>query len=387
MSRATGSDDLAGLASKFGLDPTAYKTFQGARVKSPVPKPNSEPPASAAAPDPVSLKQKALPEQPRLEQPSAPHTPPVARTSANLAAYSEEKAAFTRTAVPLKNLFHFSQWDRWAALDTVLSTAGLGSVHGPIDLRPKRLSGISIAAVAGGAGASSIAASLARIGARRGNRVLLFDSTADALLPLFFGGRTSSIPTASFVFSSDGNRGAIHTLRTSGTVGVQPHDSWLTRSLDCLVCESEAVVIDAGLNRANLAHPGIGDVIHFLTLVPDTRCLAALKRSEDRRTERRLESAPGPLILLNQFDQSDPLHTEIRARLADRYLHRLVPIPIRRDRQVPAALAEGMTVIEYAPDSSAAEDLMHLDQWIQSRLRQISESNQEEEIDQEVQVL
>jgi cellulose biosynthesis protein BcsQ len=88
--------------------------------------------------------------------------------------------------------------------------------------------------------------------------------------------------------------------------------------------------------------------------------------------EARADHSGGPLLLLNQFDQSDPLHTEIRARLANRYPHRLIPIPIRRDRQVPAALAEGMTIIDYAPESSAAEDLIHLDQWFQSRQRQDS---------------
>lgn len=295
------------------------------------------------------------------------------RPSFDSSRLDDARTEFSYSTEPLKKLVQFSKWDRWAGLDVVLSSAGRGPLNISTDTRPKTIPAVSIGGVAGGVGTSSIVATLARISARRGDQVIVFDVSGESLLSLFFSGRHSSVPIASFVFSGDANRGAIHTFRREDADLGESTETWLTRCLDSLVAESDELVIDAGLNRScRLHHARVNDSMQVLTLVPDTRCLAALKRIEDSKNEARTGHSGGPLLLLNQFDQSDPLHTEIRSRLANRYLHRLIPIPIRRDRQVPAALAEGMTIIDYAPESSAAEDIIHLDQWFQSRQRQDS---------------
>ena len=43
---------------------------------------------------------------------------------------------------------------------------------------------------------------------------------------------------------------------------------------------------------------------------------------------------------------------------------RLLPLVLRRSSAVSEALAEGTTVIDYAPGSAAAEDYMHLAGWL-----------------------
>ena len=68
------------------------------------------------------------------------------------------------------------------------------------------------------------------------------------------------------------------------------------------------------------------------------------------------ERQPATVYLLNQFDASVPLHLDVRATLQQQLGDRLLPFVLRRSSAVSEALAEGMTVIDYAPDSAAAED-------------------------------
>ena len=80
-------------------------------------------------------------------------------------------------------------------------------------------------------------------------------------------------------------------------------------------------------------------------------------------------SAPGgaaeqnikPIYLLNQFDASMPLHIDVREVLQDQLGDRLLPFVVR---QTPAVSArpwlKEMTVFDYAPNYSAAEDYLRL---------------------------
>ena len=68
--------------------------------------------------------------------------------------------------------------------------------------------------------------------------------------------------------------------------------------------------------------------------------------------------------LLNQFDGSSPLHRDVRGMLQQRLGDRLLPLVLRRSAAVSEALAEGMTVIDYAPGSATAEDYWDLAGWL-----------------------
>ena len=73
-----------------------------------------------------------------------------------------------------------------------------------------------------------------------------------------------------------------------------------------------------------------------------------------------------PLYLLNQFDASSPLHRDVRAILQQQLGDRLLPFVLRRSSLVSEALAEGMTVIDYAPGSEVAADYRDLAGWLRS---------------------
>ena len=73
-----------------------------------------------------------------------------------------------------------------------------------------------------------------------------------------------------------------------------------------------------------------------------------------------------PFYVLNQFDPSLPLHLDVREVLRRQLGDRLLPFVIRRAPAVSEALAEGMTVIDYAPDSPVAEDYQNVANWLRT---------------------
>jgi len=74
-----------------------------------------------------------------------------------------------------------------------------------------------------------------------------------------------------------------------------------------------------------------------------------------------------PFYILNQFDSSLPLHLDIREILREQLGDRLLTIALRRAPAVSEALAEGMTVMDYAPNSTVAEDFANLAGWVKSQ--------------------
>jgi cellulose biosynthesis protein BcsQ len=74
-----------------------------------------------------------------------------------------------------------------------------------------------------------------------------------------------------------------------------------------------------------------------------------------------------PFYVLNQFDPSLPLHLDVREVLREQLGDRLLPFALRRTPAVSEALAEGMTVVDYAPNSTAAEDFASLAGWVKSQ--------------------
>jgi cellulose biosynthesis protein BcsQ len=73
-----------------------------------------------------------------------------------------------------------------------------------------------------------------------------------------------------------------------------------------------------------------------------------------------------PYYVLNQFDPSLPLHLDVREVLREQLGDRLLPFALRRAPAVSEALAEGMTVVDYAPNSTVAEDFGSLAGWVKS---------------------
>jgi cellulose biosynthesis protein BcsQ len=73
-----------------------------------------------------------------------------------------------------------------------------------------------------------------------------------------------------------------------------------------------------------------------------------------------------PYYVLNQFDASLPLHLDVREVLRRQLGDRLLPSVIRRSPVVSESLAEGMTVVDYAPEAAVAEDYVNVANWLRT---------------------
>ncbi len=75
-----------------------------------------------------------------------------------------------------------------------------------------------------------------------------------------------------------------------------------------------------------------------------------------------------PYYVLNQFDTSLPAPSWMFGEVMRRQLgDRLLPFVIRRAPAVAEALAEGMTVVDYAPDAPVSSDYLNLATWLAHR--------------------
>jgi cellulose synthase operon protein YhjQ len=99
----------------------------------------------------------------------------------------------------------------------------------------------------------------------------------------------------------------------------------------------------------------------LVPILPDMSSLAWLNT-----LDALLGGAGETFYLLNQFDASLALHVDVRGMLEQQLGGRLLPFVLHRSPAVSEALAEGMTVIDYAPGSGAAEDYRQLAGWLRN---------------------
>jgi cellulose biosynthesis protein BcsQ len=105
----------------------------------------------------------------------------------------------------------------------------------------------------------------------------------------------------------------------------------------------------------------------LVPLVPDVNSLVSTKAIDSFFQHHSGASVRQSDIfyVLNQFDSSLPLHREVRRVLQERLGHRLLPMALERTPEMSEALAEGMTIMDYAPDSKASANITSLANWLQ----------------------
>lgn len=264
---------------------------------------------------------------------------------------------------------------RWYALKGVFD-------HGVEELRAeqearkereRRVPVVGIFSLAGGVGKTSLVATLGRTLSSTGEKVLLADTTSHGLLPFYFGAselkagvvRTFSPPSGSsdapiYLVSYD-------VLQRSGDKASQ---EWLTTELGAKSEGMSRVIADLSAcspwvarklaaNDATMLVPLAPDMNSVISLGAMEKFFAGIKDAEGKRVE--------PFYLLNKFDSSLALHLDVREVLRQQLGERLLPFVIHRVAALPEALAEGMTVIDYAGDSAVAEDFRSLATWLKSR--------------------
>jgi len=231
---------------------------------------------------------------------------------------------------------------------------------------------LAVFSMAGGVGKTSLVATLGRTLSSLGEKVLLADTTSHGLLPFYFGAselrpgvvRTFSPPSG----SSDA---PIHLVSYEVDKSSGDH-------------ARQDALMDEMAVSANMAHRvlldlnvGSGWIIKRLAkmsptvvvpVAPDMNSVISLQTVE-RYFDGAVNAEGRPVLpyyVLNQFDASLPLHLDVREVLRRQLGDRLLPFVIRRAPAVSEALAEGMTVVDYAPDAAIAEDYMNIAGWLRS---------------------
>jgi cellulose synthase operon protein YhjQ len=261
---------------------------------------------------------------------------------------------------------------RWYALRGVFEGAGSTAEAAPAPL-PARAPVVAIFSLAGGVGKTSLVATLGRALSARGERVLLVDTAPYGLLPFFFGARDQR-PGLLRTFSPPGNSGdAPIQMVTIDPEGLGPD----TGSQDALTGEIGRYSLGSGRVIVDLATASGATTRRILRmtplvlvpLVPDMNSVVSFSSIDSffQHNGSAQAKPPLPYYVLNQFDPSLPLHLDIREVLREQLGDRLLPFVIRRAPAVSEALAEGMTVMDYAPNSTVAEDFGSLAGWVKSQ--------------------
>ena len=231
---------------------------------------------------------------------------------------------------------------------------------------------MAIFSLAGGVGKTSIVATLGRALSGRGERVLLVDTAAYGLLPFFFGARdqrpgflrTFNPPPSSgdapiqMITLDPDNGGSEAAAPEALSAEISKHARGIGRVIIDLATASGSVA-----RRVMRISPQV-----LVPLVPDMSSVVSVA-SIDAFFQHNGGSPANPSLphyVLNKFDPSVPLHLDVRETLREQLGDRLLPFVLHYSSAVSESLAEGMTVMDYAPGSTMASDYSSLAAWVKS---------------------
>lgn len=285
------------------------------------------------------------------------------------AAVSEEPA----TSADAMQAVHGQDTSRWFVLKGVLG--GATAAEKTPDLGPAaEIPVVEVFSLAGGVGKTSLAATLGRALSARGERVLLVEATPLASLQYFFG-------------ACDSRPGVVRTFRPPAASSDAPI-RLASFDPEALVIESAVqgslaadiqkwaqgasrVIVDVATGSTSTVR-GLSRMspVVLVPLVPDVQAVVTANSIDAffQRNGVATGTNCDVYYLLNQFDPSLPLHLDVRKVLRERLGERMLPFTLPRTPAVSEALAEGMTIVDYAPDSPATEEFASLAKWLEDAL-------------------
>jgi cellulose synthase operon protein YhjQ len=371
-------EDIANLYSRARIEWTRYWDFSASRkqvrqqlrlgvVREPLEWPS---PAGPVAEFQSQPKEEVQPQEFKIEAPElqdsqpqeAPHVQTPEAQISEMEAQGPQPEPMSQTTPPAAT--------RWYALRSIFAPAQ-GSVDSSFPAFEQRPPIVVVFSLAGGVGKTCLVASLGRVLSALGEHVLLAETAVCGLLPFYFGSRElrprvvrTFFPPGAFGEDCDAPVQLLN-LQPHGSPadGNQP-DGLLTDLLRDGRGASRIVVDVATANRKWVSRLLSLRPTLLVPILPDMSSVACLGSLEALDAgSARGEKA---LYLLNQFDASLPLHRDVRAILQQQLGDRLLPFVLRRGSLVSEALAEGMTVIDYAPGSEIAADYRDLAGWLRS---------------------
>lgn len=268
---------------------------------------------------------------------------------------------------------HVQDASRWYVLKGVLGGA-TALEETANNLPAAEIPVLEVFSTAGGVGKTSLVATLGRALSARGERVLLVEATPFGTLPFFFGTCDCRPDTLRTFRPPASSSDAPIRLATVDTEALAPDSSGpgsLTAKIEEWATGVSRVIVDVATRSTATARElaRVSPVV-LVPLVPDVNSVIAANSIDSFFHGLARASGAGSDVyyVLNQFDPSLPLHQDVRKALRDRLGERLLPFAFERTPAISEALAEGMTIMDYAPDSAAAADFTSLAKWLENVL-------------------
>jgi cellulose synthase operon protein YhjQ len=321
---------------------------------------STNPPAqrSATPADPAGPAWLYAPPAPSIQPKPAPSpiTPPPQSSVADTLQHSRERVAA-----------------RWFALKGVFEQPGQDHPEvAPVRQKETRTPVLAVFSLAGGVGKTSLVATVGRALSSMGEKVLLTDTTSHGLLPFYFGAselrqgtvRTFSPPSGStdapiYLVSYDVDQKASDdAAQEQLSEEIINNGRGAHRILLDLTVSSSWIVRRMSRMNPTILVPVAPDMNSVISLQTVEKFFSGVNDGDGRPLQ--------PFYVLNQFDTSLPLHLDVREVMRRQLGDRLLPFVIRRAPAVSEALAEGMTVVDYAPDAPVSEDYLNLATWLRT---------------------
>lgn len=223
---------------------------------------------------------------------------------------------------------------------------------------------IALVASAGGCGVTTIAATLARLLSDASESIALVDDTPQSLLGAYFGLPGSGGGVRTVTLPDFAARSPVHIVNRPRAAG----DDWTASACGQLDGEFDRMILDLSpLFPPACLKQILRNAIVIVPVLPDLRTACRLEPLLQRLIALGEEcDAPLPIyFLLSQFDPQVRLHGEIGEWLRASFRSLVLPLTLRRGEEISEALADGGTVIDYAPASGIAHDYRMLAAWIQ----------------------
>lgn len=313
------------------------------------------PSSSAEAAGPAWLYAPPTPQMIPRPLPPAPATPPA--SVADTLQYSRERVA-----------------SRWFALKGVFGQPEESQKDAASPLRQKetRTPLLAVFSLAGGVGKTSLVATVGRSLSAMGEKVLLSDTTSHGLLPFYFGASELQHDTVRTFSPPSGSTDAPIYLLSHEMEGKAKDEAAQELFIEDLIAKSQGmhrILLDLTTASSWMIHQMARmNLTVLVPVAPDMNSVISLNYVE-KFFDGIIDADGRPLLpfyVLNQFDPSLPLHLDVREVLRRKLGDRLLPFVIRRAPSVSEALAEGMTVVDYAPDTPIAEDYVNVATWLRT---------------------
>lgn len=261
---------------------------------------------------------------------------------------------------------------RWYALKGVFEQPGAEAIEpAPVRQKEIRTPVFAVMSLAGGVGKTSLVATIGRSLSSLGEKVLLTDTTSHGLLPFYFGASELRQGTVRTFSPPSGSTDAPIYL-VSYEVGQERPDQDHDQLIEEMLASSRGthrILMDLSVGSSWIVRKmaRLSPTI-LIPLAPDMNSVISLQSIE--KFFQGMVDADGrmlqPYYILNQFDVSLPLHLDVREVLRRQLGDRLLPFVIHRAPEVSEALAEGMTVIDYVPESPVSGDYMNIATWLRT---------------------